>query len=245
MRAFYLPQICGTLPAIMIGAFTKTLSQIFSGPFRSILWRSLGMTLLLLVTIGAAGLWGTQFIPDVGIGWADTIIDILVDAAVVVGLIFLVVPVTAIFIPLFQDEVAEAVEDRHFPARKGPREQGVLEGIGLGLRALVILLMVNLAALPLVFLLPGFGFVIFLVVNGFLLGREFFEAAAIRHFAPGDIKALRQRHSGRIFLAGLVVAGVLAIPFINILVPLFGTAFMVHILHGIMQRDDKRGMTRG
>lgn len=221
----------------MIGAFGKTLSQIFSRPFRSILWRSLGMTLLLLVTLGAVGLWGTGYIPNLGIGWADAIIDVLIDAAVIVGLIFLVIPVTAIFIPLFLDEVGQAVEERHFPASIGPRKQGVIEGLWLGIKGLFVLLAVNLVALPLVFLLPGFGFVIFLVVNGFLLGREFFEAAAVRHYPPAQIKQLRKRHSGRVFVAGMAVAALLAIPIVNILVPLFGTAFMVHVLQGVMARD--------
>ena len=221
----------------MIGAFGKTLSQIFSRPFRSILWRSLGMTLLLLVTLGAIGLWGTGHIPNLGISWADAIIDVLIDATLIIALFFLVIPVTAIFIPLFLDEVGQAVEEKHFPSRIGPRRQGVIEGIRLGIKGLFVLLAVNLLALPLVFLLPGLGFLIFLVVNGFLLGREFFEAAAVRHYAPAQISQLRRRHAARVFLAGMAVAALLAIPIVNILVPLFGTAFMVHVLQGIMARD--------
>ena len=221
----------------MIGAFGKTLSQIFSRPFRSILWRSLGMTLLLLVTLGAVGLWGTGHIPNLGIPWADAIIDVLIDATLIIALFFLVIPVTAIFIPLFLDEVGQAVEEKHFPSRIGPRRQGVIEGIRLGIKGLFVLLAVNLLALPLVFLLPGIGFLIFLVVNGFLLGREFFEAAAVRHYAPAQISQLRRRHAARVFLAGMAVAALLAIPIVNILVPLFGTAFMVHVLQGIMARD--------
>ena len=221
----------------MIGAFGKTLSQIFSRPFRSILWRSLGITLLLLVTLGAVGLWGTGHIPNLGIPWADAIIDVLIDATLIIALFFLVIPVTAIFIPLFLDEVGQAVEEKHFPSRIGPRRQGVIEGIRLGIKGLFVLLAVNLLALPLVFLLPGLGFLIFLVVNGFLLGREFFEAAAVRHYAPAQISQLRRRHAARVFLAGMAVAALLAIPIVNILVPLFGTAFMVHVLQGIMARD--------
>lgn len=221
----------------MIGAFGKTLSQIFSKPFRSILWRSLGMTLLLLVTLGAIGLWGTGHIPNLGIPWADAIIDVLIDATLIIALFFLVIPVTAIFIPLFLDEVGQAVEEKHFPSRIGPRRQGVIEGIRLGIKGLFVLLAVNLLALPLVFLLPGLGLLIFLVVNGFLLGREFFEAAAVRHYAPVQISQLRRRHAARVFLAGMAVAALLAIPIVNILVPLFGTAFMVHVLQGIMARD--------
>lgn len=221
----------------MLDALGKTLAQIFSRPFRRILWRSLAMTLLLLVTLGAAGVWATGHVPDIGIGWVDSVVDVLLDALVVVALVFLIIPVTAIFIPLFQDEVAAAVEARHYPDATGPRAQGIVEGAWLGLKALAILLAANLVALPLVLLLPGLGFLIFLVVNGFLLGREFFEAAAVRHYPPGDVKRLRSRHTGRVFLGGMVVAGVLAIPIVNILVPLFGTAFMVHVLHRVQAAD--------
>jgi len=41
--------------------------------------------------------------------------------------------------------------------------------------------------------------------------------------------ALRRRHSGRIFLAGLVIAAVVAVPVLNLVTPLFATAFMVRV----------------
>jgi CysZ protein len=40
---------------------------------------------------------------------------------------------------------------------------------------------------------------------------------------------LRRRNSRTIFAAGLLIAAFLAIPIVNLLGPLFATAFMVHV----------------
>ena len=86
-------------------------------------------------------------------------------------------------------------------------------------------------------LLLGFGVLIFFVANGYLLGREYFQMAASRFHDERTVKTLRSRHGGRIFLAGLMIAGFLAIPFVNLLAPLFATALMVHIHKRIDARE--------
>jgi CysZ protein len=48
---------------------------------------------------------------------------------------------------------------------------------------------------------------------------------------------LRRRHRFYIFLCGLLIAGFVAIPIVNLLTPLFGTAFMVRI-HARLTREN-------
>lgn len=224
--------------AYMIDALGKTLAQLVSRPFRHILWRALALTVLLIVALAALGVWAIGLIPNFGVVWADAAIDLVAGAAVAVALIFLVVPVTALCIPLFQEDVARAVEAAYYPHRMGQREQSPWEGLRLGVTALAVVVAVNLLALPLVVVLPGLGFAVFLAVNGFVLGREFFEAAAIRHYPPAHVTRLRRQNAGTIFVAGLAVAALLAIPLLNILVPLFGMALMVHVLHRVIGMPD-------
>ena len=50
----------------------------------------------------------------------------------------------------------------------------------MGLRFAALSLLVNLAVLVLT-LFTGVGFVALFVLNGYLLGREYFELAAMRH----------------------------------------------------------------
>lgn len=102
------------------------------------------------------------------------------------------------------------------------------------------MLLVNAVALPLV-LFVGFGVLVFLVANAYLLGREFFELAALRHHNEQTVRRLRARHSGKIFAAGLIVAAFLAVPMVNLLGPLFATAFMVHFQKRIAAEEDRAG----
>ena len=86
----------------------------------------------------------------------------------------------------------------------------------------------NLVALFLL-LIPGVNIGAFFLVNGYLIGREYFEFAAMRFRPEADARDLRRRHAGTVFLAGLVIAGFLAVPLLNLLTPLFAGAMMVHL----------------
>ena len=77
----------------------------------------------------------------------------------------------------------------------------------------------------------------FFLVNGYLLGREFFEFAAMRHRPEAEAKMFRRKHSTTIFLAGLVIAAFLAVPVVNLATPLFAAAMMVH-LHKMLSAAD-------
>ena len=94
----------------------------------------------------------------------------------------------------------------------------------------------NIVAL-LLLLVPGVNIAAFFVVNGYLLGREFFEFAAMRYRPETEAKALRRRHAGTVFLAGLVIAVFLAVPLLNLLTPLFAAAMMVHLHKAVAARE--------
>ena len=79
------------------------------------------------------------------------------------------------------------------------------------------------------FLFAGIGAVLFFIAAAWLLGREYFELAAMRFHPVADAKALRRAHQGTVFTAGLFIAGFVSIPILNLATPLFGTALMVHM----------------
>ena len=87
---------------------------------------------------------------------------------------------------------------------------------------------------------PGVNIVAFFLVNGYLLGREFFEFAAMRIRSPDEARLYRSRHSGTVFAAGLVIAAFLAIPILNLLTPLFAAGLMVHLHKMLSARDGVR-----
>ncbi|MGJ5204045.1 sulfate transporter family protein [Bradyrhizobium sp. HKCCYLR20261] len=227
----------------MIDAAVKALSQILSPPMRSILWRSIGLA-LVLVTVLAIGLQRLlSWLATAGEGWAEGmlgpgshgtlevltwIISIAAGFGVVFGGIMLMPAITSLIASLFVDDVADLVEREHYPAER----PGVALPFGIaiveGLKAAGLTILIYLVALPFVFL-AGAGLVIFFIATAWLLGREYFELAAMRFRSPAEAKAMRRDNAVTVFTAGLIIAAFVTIPIVNLATPLFGMAFMVHL----------------
>ena len=78
-------------------------------------------------------------------------------------------------------------------------------------------------------LFAGLGFLIFFFATAYLLGRQYFELAAMRFHPVADAKAMRKAHAMEVFMAGMLIAAFVSIPIVNLATPLFGVAFMVHM----------------
>ncbi len=212
----------------MLEAAALALRDILSPPFRGVLMKALALTVALLFALWLALEWLFAHFVVTPWPWLDTALDVMTGVGLLVGLGFLVAPVAALFAGLFLDEVAEVVERTHYPADPPGRAQPLLASVVTAVKFLSVVLLVNAVALPLVLIL-GFGFLIFLAANAYLLGREYFELAALRHHDELTALRLRRQNAGMIFAAGLLIAVFLAIPIVNLLAPLFATAFMVHL----------------
>src|SRR3954452_95341 len=227
----------------MIDAAIKALSQMLSPPMRSILWRSIGLALVLL-TVLAIGLQRLlSWLATAGEGWAEAmlgpgshtaldvltwIISIAAGFGVVFGGIMLMPAITSLVASLFVDDVADLVEREHYPAERPGSALPVGVAMIEGLKAAGLTILIYLVALPFVFL-AGAGFVIFFLATAWLLGREYFELAAMRFRPPAEAKAMRRDNAATVFTAGLIIAAFVTIPIVNLATPLFGMAFMVHM----------------
>ena len=214
-------------------------SHLFSPEFRAVLWKSLGLTLLLLL-----GAWFglreifewlalpffEQMLPDLPAwtGWVGFVAGIAASIGLALGLALLIAPVTAIVAGLFLDDVAKVVEDEDYPNDPPGEPLPALRSMILSVKFFGVVIIGNIIAL-LMLLIPGVNIIAFFIVNGYLLGREFFEFAAMRFRPEAEAKALRARNATTVFLAGLVIAGFMAIPLLNLVTPLFAAAMMVHL----------------
>ena len=227
----------------MLDAAAKALSQMISPPMRSILWRSIGLA-LVLITVLAIGLqrllswfatYGEVWLEGLlGPGWHTSlevlawIVSIAAGLGVVFGAVFLMPAITSLVASLFVDDVADHVEREHYPAERPgvalPFSQAIYEGV----KTALLTILVYLIALPFV-LLAGAGFLIFFLATAWLLGREYFELAAMRFRSPEEAKAMRRDNAATIFAAGLIIAAFVSIPIVNLATPIFGMAFMVHM----------------
>jgi CysZ protein len=216
---------------MIANAAITTATQLFSAPFRAVLWKSLGLTIALFIGLSFAleALVSTFLLPFLGPWpWLSTAIAFVLGAGVFVAMGFLIAPVMTVFAGIFLDEVAEVVEETHYPADLPGKALPIIGSTLMSVRFLALVLGVNILALILM-LFFGLGVVIFFLANGYLLGREYFQFAAMRHGTEEEADALRKRHATTIFIAGLLIAGLLAVPILNLLVPLFAAGLMVHL----------------
>mgnify|MGYP001221650897 CR=1 FL=1 len=224
---------------MFLNAISKTLEQIADPVFIRVLLTAMLGGAVLMGLLSAVFLWfdpftALQSLPYVG----DS--SILASAGTGLSLVlmwYFLYPVCLISImSAMTDTVADAVEDAHYPNKKGPLSPSFLAGLASGLKLLMVVIAVNLLALiPYLFLLiftAGVGTaVLFAVINGYLLGREYYETVSHRHMPPGAARLARKRRQGTIILAGALISGLLFVPLVNILTPILAAAFMTHIVH--------------
>ncbi|MGH6932298.1 MAG: EI24 domain-containing protein, partial [Dongiaceae bacterium] len=136
----------------------------------------------------------------------------------------------------FLEPVAGAVEARHYPGLPQPRQPAIRESILSGVKLAAVALLLNIAALPVYLvglLFPPLYVIVFYGLNGYLLGREYFETVALRRLDAAAAGELRRRYRRRVFAAGVIVTFMLSIPFVNLIAPVIGTAFMLHLFEGM------------
>lgn len=211
----------------MFDAFFKTLGQLPTAPFQRVLWLSIAGSLATAIALWFA--INTVFIKTdfFGLTWLDAAADFIGSLAAVVLLILLLPAFIGIIASFMLEWICRAVEARHYPHLPKAREQSIMEAIIIGIRFGIILIVLNILMLPLIFFPPVY-FIVGWALNGYLLGREYFELVACRRLNHAEIRATRRTHGGATWLAGLVIAVVASIPIVNLILPLFGTAFMLH-----------------
>lgn len=219
----------------------RALAQMGDPRFLRVLVLAVALTLLGLVLLFFAVVLGLGWlVPDsVTLPWIGTVgfIDDLASWAAV-GLmlvlsVFLMVPTAAAVVGLFLDGVAAAVEARHYPQLPPVEPLGMGDQVTDALRFFGLVVAVNAGALLVYVLAPPFAPLVFCGVNGFLLGREYFQLVAMRRMGPEAARALGRRHLWRIWLAGTAMAVPLTVPVVNLLVPVLGVAVFTHQYHRV------------
>ena len=221
----------------MTQPFALALSQLPDPPFRRVLFKSLFLTIIAYAGCGVLAWYGFGLIPEdswswVPWDWLATTIEWGIRAVVIFLLIVLFPAVATLFISLFLDEIAQAVDARHYGSDPPGRETPLGDSLALAARFAGALIVFNLAVLPLYLLLfwiPFVPVIIFYGLNGYLLGREYFELVAQRHVSPETIRILRKNFKNSILWRGVVIAVLLVIPVVNFVTPLFATAWMAHV----------------
>jgi CysZ protein len=212
-----------------------SLNDVFSPPFRRVMVKSLALTFGVLIVVGVALDRVALSFVEVQTGWLATLISVMIGLGLLTGLIFLAAPTTSLVASFFFDEIAEIVEREVDPAGVPGRPMPVVEATLYALRFGGLTVLVMLVALVLVFV-PGIGILAWWAANAYLLGREYFELAAMRFRPPAEAREMRRFHAMPVYGAGLLIAAFVAIPLLNLFTPLFAAALMARLHKRLSQR---------
>ncbi|HMS95444.1 MAG TPA: EI24 domain-containing protein [Tabrizicola sp.] len=231
---------------MIFSSFFRALGQLGDSRFRRVLGLGVLLAAALLLAAYAAFLqllwWLTPDsidMPIIGpvtgigtlLGWASLLVMILLSTV-------LMVPVAAAFTGLFLEDVAMAVEEKHYPRLRIPlapswseQLRRAVNFLGLVMSVNTVVLLLVLMLLPvLVPLIP----LIFWAVNGLLLGLEYFTLVALRWMPPNEVSALWKRNVPTLWVAGMLMAAPLSVPLINLVIPVLGVATFTHIFHRLV-----------
>lgn len=212
----------------MLQAFAKAFAQLDDPRVHRVLGFSVGLSLavfaLLWLGMGVV-LTATDLVT---FGWLEWLLDALGWVATLLATWLFFPLVASAFVALFLEQVAAAVEIRHWPSL--PKAPGLPlgEAVQSAVRFLLLLVVVNVALLAVLVVLPLLWPVAWYAANGFLLGREYFDLVALRRLDRSRVRTLRERHSGELLAMGILAAFLATLPLVNFLVPVVLTAAMVH-----------------
>lgn len=235
---------------MIFASASRALSDLFSASIRTVFWKVIGLALLALVALWfllrqlfLTFVWPRlepwlQGLPE-WLAWLATLLSAVSALGLAVAVAFLIAPATAIIAGFFLDDAAESIETTHYPADPPGTALPLGEGLLGSLRFFLVVVAANLLALVLL-LVPGVNLVVFFLVNGYLIGREYFEFAASRHIGLPAARAFRRQHRATVLAAGLLVGLFLLVPVLNLLTPLFAAVTMVHLYKALARTSPVR-----
>ena len=230
----------------MTGLFSplaRAISQFDDRVFLGVLARSVAWSAACFILLHLAAIWAVHRLLGLH-GWIGWLADLLGGIGASLLALWLFLPVAAIIGTLYIDRIARAVERRYYPAlpppRGAPLAAQLWDAISVGLRILVL----SVLALILALMLPGIGLVLAWLIGGYAIGRGLFVAVAMRRMPRSEADALYRRVRPVILAQGCIMALAGYIPILNLLIPVVGTAAMVHVLDQAMTAAPARPSPR-
>lgn len=232
---------------MILNAFLRALGQLGDPRFRKVLLMGIALTLACLIGATVSFVWFIEWIvgedarlPIIGeVAWLDDLAGWGSLIVMLVLSIFLMVPVASAITSMFLDQVAAAVEDRHYPHLPSPTPVTFADGLRDTVSFLGVLILANIAALFLYLFLPFAALAIFWGLNGFLLGREYFTLAAMRRVGRQRARELRREYRGTIWMAGTLMAIPLTLPLVNLVIPIIGAATFTNLYHLLIKTHSR------
>jgi CysZ protein len=208
---------------------SRAIGQLDDPAFRGVLLRSIAWSVVCFAAVDAGAIWIVHRLLELHgvLAWGA---DILGSIGASLLALWLYLPVAAAIGMMYLDRIAAAVELRFYPSLPPPRGASLFEqawdGIAVGLKVLAL----NILGLILALLLPGAGLVLGWMIASYAIGRGLFVAVAMRRMPRPVAESLYRASRSVVLLQGAILALIAYVPIMNLLLPILGTAAMVHVL---------------
>ena len=207
----------------------RAVGQLDDPIFRGVVLRSVGWSVVCFAALHVGTIWAVDRVLALH-GWLAWAADILGSVGASLLALWLFLPVAAGIGTLYFDRIASAVERRFYPWLPRPESASLLEQFWDGIAVAFKVLLLSVAALILAFVLPGVGLILGWMIAAYAIGRGLFVAVAMRRMPRVMAESLYRRSRGIVLAQGGVLALSAYVPVLNLLIPVIGTAAMVHIL---------------
>ena len=232
-------------------AIALSISQFSDRRFQRVVLKSIILAIVALWALAAGGgsVLGWLFNGNATLPWIGTITfsGSLIGWGtfwIILGLsVFLMVPVASAMSAFFVDDVARAVEERHYPNTQAQYRSKLSEEVRESLGFLGTMLVANMIALIFYAFFAVFAPIIFWSLNGYLIGREYFYMAAKRHLGRDNALSVFRDHRFRVWMCGVILVLPMSVPLLNLVVPVLAAASFTHLFQGWMaDRNGQRNL---
>ena len=212
-------------------ALLLAIGQLDDPACLGVLVRSVALALLAYAALLASSIWAVHALLA-WVSWPGWLAALVGTFGVALAAFWLFLPTVMLIATLYLDRVAAAVDRRHYPLLPRPTPAPLSIQLWDGLVLALQVLLLNAAALLLALLpIPGLGLVLAVLVSGWAIGRGLFVAVAMRRMGRAQAQALYRGRRPAVLLPGMLLAVAASVPGLNLLVPMVGTAAMVHVLN--------------
>jgi uncharacterized protein involved in cysteine biosynthesis len=213
----------------LVSPLARALGQLDDRVFLGVLLRSVAWSAACFVALHVAAVWAVDRLLGLH-GWIGWAAEVLGGIGASLLALWLFLPVAAAIGTLYIDRVAGAVEHRWYPSLPPPRGASLAaqlwDAVSVGARILLL----SVLALVLALIIPGVGLVLAWVIGGYAIGRGLFAAVAMRRMPRAAAWMLYRRARPVVLVQGCILALAGYVPVLNLLIPVVGTAAMVHVL---------------
>ena len=226
----------------MIRSLVKGILQLRDPSAKKVVLISVGASILTYIVLFGFIYLTLNHISVFHVWWIESLADFLGHFAAIL-LTWLLFPATiSVIIGFLLENIASAVEAQHYPDLPPISNTSFFSSLAISGKFLVVLLALNIGLLFFVLTGPIY-LVLYYLVNGYLISREFFDLVSLRRLNVGKARALRKKFKYRLIFIGTIFVFLMSVPIVNLLAPIIATATMVHLFERWRVQDDPKNVT--